>query len=77
MKFDRGARTLSTLMREPQGSSDDLRSLIQQLVRAGNSLQGVVDATAAYPNGDRQMAAEARHRTLSAPEVGLPGVGKA
>jgi 3-oxoacyl-ACP reductase-like protein len=44
--------------------------------RAGKSLQGVVDATSAYLNGDEEMAAEAQRKTLAAPPVDLPGVGK-
>ncbi|MFH9014098.1 DUF6507 family protein [Streptomyces sp. NPDC017943] len=44
--------------------------------RAGKSLQGVVDATTAYLNGDQEMAAEAQRNTLKAPVVDLPGVGK-
>ncbi|WP_078956072.1 DUF6507 family protein [Streptomyces sp. NRRL B-1140] len=44
--------------------------------RAGKSLQGVVDATTAYLNGDEEMAAEAQRNTLKAPPVDLPGVGK-
>ncbi|MFD3497613.1 DUF6507 family protein [Streptomyces sp. NPDC058676] len=44
--------------------------------RAGKSLQGVVDATTAYLNGDQEMASEAQRNTLAAPKVDLPGVGK-
>ncbi|MYS92472.1 MULTISPECIES: DUF6507 family protein [Streptomyces] len=44
--------------------------------RAGKSLQGAVDATTAYLNGDEEMAAEAQRKTLQAPAVDLPGVGK-
>ncbi|MGI5425833.1 DUF6507 family protein [Streptomyces sp. CA-179760] len=44
--------------------------------RAGKSLQGAVDATTAYLNGDEEMAAEAQRNTLKAPPVDLPGVGK-
>lgn len=44
--------------------------------RAGKSLQGVVDATTAYLNGDEQMAQEAQRKALSAPKVDLPGAGK-
>ncbi|WP_112469160.1 hypothetical protein [Streptomyces triticisoli] len=40
MKFDMGAQTLSSLMRESRGSSDDLGALIQQLVRAAEPLEG-------------------------------------
>ncbi|WNM35245.1 hypothetical protein RKE30_35210 [Streptomyces sp. Li-HN-5-11] len=40
MKFDMGAQTLSTLMRDSRGSSDDLGALIQQLVRAAEPLEG-------------------------------------
>ncbi len=45
--------------------------------RAGKSLQGVVDATTAYLNGDEEMAAEAQRNTLKAPKLDMPGVGKA
>ncbi|MDG9716852.1 DUF6507 family protein [Streptomyces sp. DH24] len=44
--------------------------------RAGKSLQGVVDATTAYLNGDQEMAAEAQRKTLAAPKIDMPGVGK-
>jgi hypothetical protein len=44
--------------------------------RAGKSLQGAVDATTAYLNGDEEMAAEAQRKSLAAPSVDLPGVGK-
>ncbi|WP_217243200.1 DUF6507 family protein [Streptomyces sp. AC555_RSS877] len=44
--------------------------------RAGKSLQGAVDATTAYLNGDEEMAAEAQRKALSAPKVDLPGVGQ-
>ena len=40
MKFDMGAQTLSTLMRDSRGSSDDLGSLIRQLVQAAEPLEG-------------------------------------
>ncbi|KUO13880.1 DUF6507 family protein [Streptomyces sp. SS7] len=45
--------------------------------RAGKSLQGVVDATTAYLNGDEQMALEAQRNTLKAPKPDMPGTGKA
>lgn len=40
MKFDMGSTTLSSLGKQTQGSSDDLGSLIQQLVAAAEPLQG-------------------------------------
>ncbi|MFB7598787.1 hypothetical protein [Streptomyces sp. NPDC056160] len=40
MKFDMGTQTLSTLMRDSRGSSDDLGSLIRQLVQAVEPLEG-------------------------------------
>ncbi|GHF89733.1 hypothetical protein [Streptomyces thermodiastaticus] len=40
MKFDMGAQTLSTLMRDSRGSSDDLGALIRQLVQAAQPLEG-------------------------------------
>ncbi|RRQ85212.1 DUF6507 family protein [Streptomyces griseofuscus] len=43
--------------------------------RAGKSLQGAVDATTAYMNGDEAMAAQAQ-REASTPGVKMPGVGK-
>lgn len=44
--------------------------------RAGKSLQGAVDATTAYLNGDQEMAAEAQRKALSAPDLDpmKPGV---
>ncbi|MER5545589.1 DUF6507 family protein [Streptomyces sp. NPDC002589] len=44
--------------------------------RAGKSLQGAVDATKAYMDGDEAMAARAQ-RDASMPGVKMPGVGKA
>ncbi|OIK24215.1 DUF6507 family protein [Streptomyces malaysiense] len=43
--------------------------------RAGKSLQGAVDATTAYLDGDEAMAARAQ-RAASTPGVKMPGVGK-
>ena len=40
MKFDMGAQTLSTLIKESRGSSDDLGVLIRQLVQAAQPLEG-------------------------------------
>ena len=40
MKFDMGSQTLSALARQTQGASDDLGSLIQQLIVATEPLQG-------------------------------------
>ncbi|MFI6933118.1 hypothetical protein [Streptomyces sp. NPDC050287] len=40
MKFDMGAQTLSQLQRDSRGSSDDLGSLIRQLVQAATPLEG-------------------------------------
>ncbi|OLZ58224.1 hypothetical protein AV521_46195 [Streptomyces sp. IMTB 2501] len=40
MKFDMGAQTLSTLMRDSRGSSQDLGTLIRQLVQAAEPLEG-------------------------------------
>jgi hypothetical protein len=40
MKFDMGTQTLSTLMRDSRGSSDDLGSLVKQLVQAATPLEG-------------------------------------
>ena len=44
--------------------------------RAGKSLQGAVDATTAYLNGDLDMAAEAQRKALGAVDLGpkAPGV---
>ncbi|MCX5340728.1 DUF6507 family protein [Streptomyces atratus] len=44
--------------------------------RAGKSLQGAVDATTAYLNGDLEMAAEAQHKALGAVDLDpkKPGV---
>ena len=44
--------------------------------RAGKSLQGVVDATTAYLNGDEEMAARAQRAALKAPKLDAPGVGE-
>ncbi|MEV3854933.1 hypothetical protein AB0J38_11460 [Streptomyces sp. NPDC050095] len=40
MKFDMGSTTLSTLSKDTSGSSDDLGSLIQQLIAAAQPLEG-------------------------------------
>jgi len=40
MKFDMGAQTLSALGQQTQGASDDLGSLIQQLIAAAEPLEG-------------------------------------
>lgn len=40
MKFDMGSSTLSALTKQSQGHSDDLGSLIQQLITAAEPLQG-------------------------------------
>ncbi|MFD7131831.1 hypothetical protein [Streptomyces sp. NPDC059894] len=45
MKFDMGTQTLSTLMRDSRGSSDDLGSLIRQLVQAAQPLEGKFNGT--------------------------------
>ncbi|MBH5336309.1 hypothetical protein IHE55_16610 [Streptomyces pactum] len=49
--------------------------------RAGQSLQGAVEATTAYVNGDLEMAADAQRKALTAPEgfeaFRLPGKGPA
>ena len=44
--------------------------------RAGKSLQGAVDATTAYLNGDEHMAAEAQRKALADPRIDMPGAGK-
>jgi hypothetical protein len=40
VKFDMGASTLSSLTKQTQGSSDDLGSLIRQLIAAAEPLEG-------------------------------------
>ncbi|MGI5511512.1 hypothetical protein [Streptomyces sp. CA-106131] len=40
MKFDMGAQTLSTLMKGSRGSSENLGTLIRQLVQAAQPLEG-------------------------------------
>ncbi|MEU7969890.1 hypothetical protein AB0D09_41650, partial [Streptomyces sp. NPDC049097] len=40
MKFDMGAQALSTLVKDSRGSSDDLGTLIRQLVQAAQPLEG-------------------------------------
>ncbi|GGZ78025.1 hypothetical protein ACFOOM_06000 [Streptomyces echinoruber] len=45
MKFDMGAQTLSNLVRDTRGSSDDLGSLVRQLVQAAQPLEGKFNGT--------------------------------
>ena len=45
MKFDMGASTLSTLMRDSRGSSDELGTLIRLLVQAAQPLEGKFNGT--------------------------------
>ncbi|MFD7131829.1 DUF6507 family protein [Streptomyces sp. NPDC059894] len=59
-----------------QFAEQALKDLEFVAARAGKSLQGVVDATTAYLNGDEEMAAEAQRNTLKAPKLDAPGVGK-
>jgi uncharacterized protein YukE len=40
MKFDMGAQTLTALTQQTQGASDDLGTLIQQLITAAEPLEG-------------------------------------
>lgn len=40
MKFDMGSQTLSALGRQTRGASDDLGSLIHQLIAAAEPLEG-------------------------------------
>ncbi|MFG2193073.1 hypothetical protein [Streptomyces sp. NPDC048639] len=40
MKFDMGSQVLSNLMSQSRGSSDDLGSLIRQLIQAAQPLEG-------------------------------------
>jgi uncharacterized protein YukE len=40
MKFDMGAQTLGTLTQQTQGASDDLGTLIQQLIACVDPLEG-------------------------------------
>ncbi|WP_345648070.1 hypothetical protein [Streptomyces tremellae] len=40
MKFDMGSTTLSDLVKNTSGSSDDLGSLIKQLIAAADPLEG-------------------------------------
>jgi uncharacterized protein YukE len=40
VKFDMGLTTLSTLVKNTQGSSDDLGTLIRQLIQASQPLEG-------------------------------------
>ncbi|MEU8590175.1 DUF6507 family protein [Streptomyces sp. NPDC048664] len=58
-----------------QYASHAMKDLEFIAARAGKSLQGAVDATAAYLHGDLDMAMEAQ-RHASAPGVRMPGVGK-
>ncbi|MET8555619.1 DUF6507 family protein [Streptomyces sp. NPDC004959] len=43
--------------------------------RAAKSVNGAHEATGYYILGDEEMAAQAQHRALAAPEVDLPGRG--
>lgn len=45
MKFDMGAETLTTLQRSSQGSSDDLGTLLKQLVAAVAPLEGTFNGS--------------------------------
>jgi hypothetical protein len=45
VKFDMGAQTLSNLVRDTRGSSDDLGSLVRQLVQAAQPLEGKFNGT--------------------------------
>jgi uncharacterized protein YukE len=40
MKFDMGAQTLSTLTQQTQGATEDLGTLIKQLIAAAEPLEG-------------------------------------
>jgi uncharacterized protein YukE len=40
MKFDMGTNTLSTLTQQTQGASEDLGTLIKQLIAAADPLEG-------------------------------------
>ncbi|WP_055490095.1 hypothetical protein [Streptomyces sp. TP-A0356] len=40
MRFDMGAQTLSTLMKDSRGSSSDLGSLVHRLAQAAEPLEG-------------------------------------
>ncbi|WP_230396087.1 DUF6507 family protein [Streptomyces blattellae] len=50
------------------------RDLQYVAARAGMSLQGAVDATTAYLNGDEEMAAQAQRAALAEPRLDMPGV---
>jgi hypothetical protein len=69
-----GGLVALALSQYAERASKDLKFVA---ARAGKSLQGVVDATTAYLNGDQEMAAEAQRNTLAAPKLDMPGVGKA
>nr|WP_155053938.1 DUF6507 family protein [Streptomyces blattellae] len=51
------------------------RDLQYVAARAGMSLQGAVDATTAYLDGDEEMAAEAQRAALAEPKLDMPGAG--
>lgn len=52
MKFDMGAQTLGTLTKRTQGASDDLGTLIRQLIAAAEPLEGTFNGSgrAAFDN---------------------------
>ncbi|GAA0460532.1 DUF6507 family protein [Streptomyces olivaceiscleroticus] len=62
-----------------QFSEHTLNDLKFIAMRAGKSLNGAVDATTAYLNGDLEMAAEAQRKALGAVDVDptKPGVQQA
>ncbi|MEW2275994.1 DUF6507 family protein, partial [Streptomyces griseofuscus] len=68
----RGGLVALALSQYAEHATRDLQFIA---ARAGKSLQGAVDATTAYMNGDEAMATQAQ-REASAPGVKMPGVGK-
>nr|WP_202525020.1 DUF6507 family protein [Streptomyces sp. SID4926] len=55
-----------------EGTAQDVAMLA---ARAAKSVNGAHEATGYYILGDEEMAAQAQHRALAAPEVDLPGRG--
>jgi hypothetical protein len=68
-----GGLVALALSQYAEHATEDLRFIA---ARAGRSLQGVVDATTAYLNGDEHMAAEAQRKALADPRIDMPGAGQ-
>jgi hypothetical protein len=81
VKFDMGQSTLSTLTKQSHGSSNDLGTLIKQLVAAAEPLEGKFNGTGraafdAFKARSDQITAEL-NSSLSAIIGGQTGMDKA